>query len=144
MVISREDFVKYAFLFYNNADKIKEDPKLFYIPIKTHNGLAYTGDSGFNDACIGTYLTFWESDNDFIYDEKEKLGLIFHISGSPLSGANACTRIYENDGEVRNPTNKFSKTWHAFYKINKDIHADMPADIIPYSLEDALNILQYK
>lgn len=84
-------FYEHIHLFLANADKILSDSRLFLSPVNVVNGLAYTGTSGFRRPTLGVYIEWWLYHKDASIDAKGNP--IWFISGSPLSGRNACSAV---------------------------------------------------
>ena len=55
----RQLFKDNAFYLLAHRERILQDSRMFLTPIVAHNGLAYTGTSGFHRPTIGIYLEWW-------------------------------------------------------------------------------------
>jgi len=92
-------FAKHAFFFLEKADEIFSDSRMFLAPVPVTNGLAYTGT--FEQATLGIYIEWWlNCKEDVRHDSDGNDALTFKISGSPLSGANACLCV-SRDASVK-------------------------------------------
>lgn len=52
-------FPENAWPIFNNADKILNDPRMFFAPVNIRNGVAYIGDRPFEKATLGIYIEWW-------------------------------------------------------------------------------------
>ena len=114
---------------------------MFLAPVAVQNGLAYTGTSGFNAPAVGIYLEWWATCPEALRTDKEgHRSLVFHLAGSPLSGANRCAEVYE-DGRVKSVSvSLFASHWQSFTAINT--RYDEAKHIYQvYTLEQGLDIL---
>lgn len=134
-------FTDNAFYLLAHSERIMRDSRMFLAPVAVHNGLAYTGTSGFRNPTIGIYLEWWnECARALRTDDEGNRSLVFYLSGSPLSGANSCAEVYE-DGRIESVSvRSFIDFWPPFMAINqryteaKDIHQ-------AYTLQQVLDIL---
>lgn len=130
-----------AFLFLANADKILSDSRLFLAPIGVVNGMAYTGTSGFSKPTLGIYIEWWLYHKEGSFDKDGNP--IWFISGSPLSGASACSsvdrkgklhhRVYSPEG--------FRGSWTTFTDVNNRYN-EAKTKYMAYTLEEAIDILK--
>lgn len=134
-------FTDNAFYLLAHSERIMRDSRMFLAPVAVHNGLAYTGTSGFRNPTIGIYLEWWnECARALRTDDEGNRSLVFYLSGSPLSGANCCAEVYE-DGRIESVSvHSFIDFWPPFMAINqryteaKNMHQ-------AYTLQQVLDIL---
>ena len=112
-------FTDNAFYLLAHSERILRDSRMFLAPVAVQNGLAYTGTSGFNAPTVGIYLEWWATCPEALRTDKEGCrSLVFHLAGSPLSGANRCAEVYE-DGRVKSVSvSLFASHWQSFTAIN--------------------------
>ena len=134
-------FTDNAFFLLAHRERIMRDSRMFLTPVMIQNGLAYTGVSGFHNPTVGIYLE-WRAAcaNAMRIDEDGNRSLVFHLAGSPLSGANHCSEVYE-DGRIEQiHLSSFSDCWRSFMAINT--RYDEAKHIYQaYTLEQLLAIL---
>lgn len=134
-------FTDNAFYLLAHSERIMRDSRMFLAPVAIHNGLAYTGTSGFRNPTIGIYLEWWNKcARTLRTDDEGNRSLIFHLAGSPLSGSNSCAEVYE-DGRIESVSvRSFIDFWPPFMAINqryteaKNMHQ-------AYTLQQVLDIL---
>lgn len=133
-------FYEHAHLFLANADKILSDSRLFLAPVHIVNGLAYTGTSGFRKPTLGVYIEWWIYHKDASIDAK---GLpIWFISGSPLSGSNACSAVDRKGKTHRAQLNgRFSAVWSSFVEVNNRYN-EFKGRYMAYDLKEVIDILK--
>ena len=133
-------FCEHAHLFLANADKILSDSRLFLAPVNIVNGLAYTGTSGFRKPTLGVYIEWWIYHKDASIDAK---GLpIWFISGSPLSGSNACSAVDRKGKTHRAQLNgRFSAVWSSFVEVNNRYN-EFKGRYMAYDLKEVIDILK--
>ena len=134
-------FTDNAFYLLAHSERILRDSRMFLAPVAVQNGLAYTGTSGFNAPTVGIYLEWWATCPEALRTDKEGCrSLVFHLAGSPLSGANRCAEVYE-DGRVKSVSvSLFASHWQSFTAINT--RYDEAKHIYQvYTLEQVLDIL---
>lgn len=134
-------FTDNAFYLLAHSERIMRDSRMFLAPVAVHNGLAYTGTSGFRNPTIGIYLEWWnECARTLRTDDEGNRSLIFHLAGSPLSGSNCCAEVYEDSRIESVSVRSFIDFWPPFMAINqryteaKDMHQ-------AYTLQQVLDIL---
>lgn len=133
-------FYEHAHLFLANADKILSDSRLFLAPVHIVNGLAYTGTSGFRKQTLGVYIEWWIYHKDASIDAKGRL--IWFISGSPLSGGNACSAVDRKGKTHRAQLNgRFSAVWSSFVEVNNR-YAEFKGCYMAYDLKEVIDILK--
>ncbi|MCQ2286139.1 MAG: hypothetical protein MJZ76_04615 [Bacteroidales bacterium] len=112
-------FLQHAVDFYQHAERILSDSRMFLAPVPITNGLAYTGTSGLSNPTLGIYIEWWLTNERACRNEKEGLLLTYHIAGSPLSGRNNCSCVNSlGETEPISYEPPFSDIWHSFMAIN--------------------------
>ena len=131
-------FYEHAHLFLANADKILSDSRLFLAPVNIISGLAYTG--GFRRPTLGVYIEWWLYHKDASIDAKGNP--IWFISGSPMSGNNACSTVDRKGKTHRAQLNgSFSDVWGSFAKVN-DRYNEFKGRYMAYDLKEVIDILE--
>ena len=82
---------------------------MFLAPVNVMSGAAYVG--ALPKPCVGTYLEWWL--------RRGKDELAFHVSGSPLSGANVSKSIAKNGKLVPLPASPFLDLVKEFQNAHK-------------------------
>lgn len=84
----REDmeyFLKYAFFFFANRERIYSDSRLFLSRVPVSIGLGCIDD---HNTTLGGYLEMWEHSKDSVTCDKDgNIAFLFDAVGSPLSGS---------------------------------------------------------
>lgn len=138
--IDEKLFYEHAHLFLANADKILSDSRLFLAPVNVVNGLAYTGTSGFRKPTLGVYIEWWLYHKDASIDAKGHP--IWFISGSPLSGSNACSAVDRKGKTHRAQLNSsFSAVWSSFVEVNNRYN-EFKGRYMAYELREVIDILE--
>lgn len=134
-------FTDNAFYLLAHSERIMRDSRMFLAPVAVHNGLAYTGTSGFRNPTIGIYLEWWnECARTLRTDDEGNRSLIFHLAGSPLSGSNCCAEVYE-DGRIESVSvRSFIDFWPPFMAINQR-YTEAKHMHQAYTLQQVLDIL---
>ncbi len=133
-------FYENVYLFLANADRILNDSRLFLTPVPVQNGLAYTGTSGFLKPTLGVYIEWWILYKQHSFDRNNRP--IWFISGSPLSGAHACSVVDAKGNKHRAALNgMFLDVWSTFTKVNTR-YDDAKSRFIAFSLEEAVALLR--
>lgn len=134
-------FTDNAFYLLAHSERIMRDSRMFLAPVAVHNGLAYTGTSGFRNPTIGIYLEWWnECARTLRTDDEGNRSLVFYLSGSPLSGANCCAEVYE-DGRIESVSvHSFIDHWRPFMAINQR-YTEAKHMHQAYTLQQVLDIL---
>lgn len=134
-------FTDNAFYLLAHQERIMHDSRMFLTPVAVQNGLAYMGTSGFNAPTVGIYLEWWAAcANAMRIDKDGNRSLVFHLAGSPLSGANYCSEVYE-DGRIEQiHLSSFSSCWKPFTSINTRYN-EAKHMYQAYTLEQVLDIL---
>ena len=134
-------FTDNAFYLLAHSERIMRDSRMFLAPVAVQNGLAYTGISGFHAPTLGIYLEWWNECSIALRTDKDgKRSLVFHLAGSPLSGANHCAEVYEDGRTESVQVSSFISHWQPFVNINT--RYDEAKHIYQaYTLEQVLDIL---
>ena len=140
--MEKDLFIKNAFYFLANQERILTDSRMFLCPVPIQNGLAYFGS--FKRPTLGVYLQWWESCAGAMRcDKKGRRSLVYGLSGSPLSGANHCAEVYE-DGSTKSVTLlPFKDHYVPFIKIN-DMYSEAKQKYQSYTLQQVLDILDHE
>lgn len=135
----QELFYKNAHLFLANADRILSDSRLFLSPVEIRNGLAYTGPGGLRRPILGVYIEWWLYHKDASIDANGNP--IWYISGSPLSGCNACSSV-DCKGRARKSklNGRFSPVWSSFMDVNTR-YTSAKEQYIAFSLQEVIDLL---
>ncbi|WP_297171015.1 hypothetical protein [uncultured Porphyromonas sp.] len=137
----RQLFKDNAFYLLAHRERILQDSRMFLTPIVAHNGLAYTGTSGFHRPTIGIYLEWWSHClGTMVISDSGRMSLVYQIAGSPLSGSNSCGQLYESGESAPIRLSGFSKYWQSLMQINT--RYDEAKQIYQaYTLQELLDIL---
>lgn len=134
-------FTDNAFYLLAHQERIMRDSRMFLAPVAVQNGLAYTGTSGFNAPTLGIYLEWWnECSMALRVDKENRRSLVFHLAGSPLSGANHCAEVYEDGRTEPVQVSSFISHWRPFTAINTR-YDEAKHMYQAYTLEQVLDIL---
>lgn len=134
-------FTDNAFYLLAHQERIMRDSRMFLAPVAVQNGLAYTGTSGFNAPTLGIYLEWWnECSMALRVDKENRRSLVFHLAGSPLSGANHCAEVYEDGRTESVQVSSFISHWRPFAAINTR-YDEAKHMYQAYTLEQVLEIL---
>ena len=87
--VEAELFKAHAHFLLANREQIFADSRMFLAPVNVMSGAAYVG--ALPKPCVGTYLEWWL--------RRGRYELAYHVSGSPLSGANVSKAI-DRDGHL--------------------------------------------
>ena len=134
-------FTDNAFYLLAHSERIMHDSRMFLAPVAVQNVLAYTGTSGFHTPTLGIYLEWWNECSIAMRTDKDgNRSLVFHLAGSPLSGANHCAEVFE-DGRVEPvQVSSFISHWQPFVNINTQ-YDEAKHIYQAYTLEKVLEIL---
>lgn len=134
-------FTDNAFYLLAHQERIMRDSRMFLAPVAVQNGLAYIGTSGFNAPTLGIYLEWWnECPIALRVDKESRRSLVFHLAGSPLSGANRCAEVYEDGRTESVQVSSFISHWRPFTAINTR-YDEAKHMYQAYTLEQVLEIL---
>ena len=138
----RELFLRNAFYLLAHHERIMSDSRMFLCPVYMKNGLAYTGTSGFDNPTLGVYIEWWLNCKGALQtDKKGRKCLVYHLAGSPLSGANCCAVVYENGEKATVKLLPFRDYWQPFIKINNRYNG-AKALYQAYELQQVLDLLK--
>ena len=137
----KELFIKNAFYLLAHKERIMSDSRMFLCRIPIQSGLAYTGISGFRNPTLGIYLEWWSIvEGAMRTDRKGRKSLVYHLAGSPLSGANKCAAVRE-DGKIEIVSlSPFNAHWGPFTRLNNR-YTEAKQLYQAYTLQEVLNIL---
>lgn len=134
-------FIDNAFFLYENREHIFSDSRMFLAPVPIENAIAYTGASGFRNPTLGVYLEWWcNCEGAMFTGNNGQRNLVYHLAGSPLSGANSCTAVSEDGTRERISLRPFSDYWLTFIKINQ-AYSEAKSKYEAYTLEQVIDIL---
>ena len=134
-------FLRNAHRLIAEADRIMADSRMFLAPLPIRNGLAYTGTSGFSHPTLGIYIEWWRNNEcAWTKDKSGTLQPIYYISGSPLSGCNACEYISAEGKSESVSVRHFSSVWSSFAKINTH-YTEAKQLYDAYTLEEVIDKL---
>lgn len=138
---SRDCFLRNAFLFLDNAERILGDPRISLARVSVSNGLAYMG--AFPTACIGVYLDWWLNSGleEILHDNEGRKALTWSVSGSPLSGMNSCSCVYPDGSIATISHGSFGKIWKSFLDANKRCRPEGET-VELFSIEEVAEILK--
>lgn len=133
-------FTDNAFLILANHERILSDSRLFLTHIPVGNNLAYTGE--LPSATLGVYVEWWLSTpQSVLFWENDEMSLVWYLAGSPLSGTNKCSTVYE-DGRTENVSvPSFMALWHPFMKILSN-YIEAKRLYQAYTLHEAITVLR--
>ena len=117
------------------------DSRMFLCRIPIQSGLAYTGISGFRNPTLGIYLEWWSIVEGAMRTDREgRKSLVYHLAGSPLSGANKCAAVHE-DGKIEIVSlSQFNAHWGPFTYLNNR-YTEAKQLYQAYTLQEVLDIL---
>ena len=133
-------FTDNAFLILANHERILSDSRSFLTHIPVRNNLAYTGE--LPSATLGVYVEWWlNTPQSILFGENDEMSLIWYLAGSPLSGTNMCSKVYE-DGRTENVSvPSFMALWHPFMKILSN-YIEAKRLYQAYTLHEAITVLR--
>ena len=140
----RELFIDNAFYLLAHKERILSDSRMFLCPVHIQNGLAYTGTSGFRNPTLGIYIEWWlNCEGALQTDKKGHRSLVYHLSGSPLSGRNYCSVVDEKGKKEIVTLSPFKNYWPRFMKINQR-YTEAKYKYQAYTLQEVLDILRHE
>ena len=140
---AKKFFTDHAFFFLDHRKQILNDSRMFLAPVPVQSGIAYTGTSGFQCPTLGVYIEWWLNCAPAIIGRYRKESwLVYHISGSPLSGSNQCG-IVNPKGECRceRIPGRFRNLWAPFVDTNTR-YDEAKQRFEAYSLEKVVELLK--
>ena len=126
-----ELFKTHAHFLLANRERIFADSRMFLAPVNVMSGAAYIG--ALPKPCVGTYLEWWL--------RRGRDELAFHVSGSPLSGANVSKSIARNGKLVPLPASPFLNLVKEFVDAHKRYLAERER-FDAYSLREVIQRLK--
>lgn len=137
----KELFIKNAFYLLAHKERIMSDSRMFLCRIPIQSGMAYTGISGFRNPTLGIYLEWWSIVEGAMRTDREgRKSLVYHLAGSPLSGANKCAAVHE-DGKIEIVSlSQFNAHWGPFTYLNNR-YTEAKQLYQAYTLQEVLDIL---
>ena len=140
----KERFIKNAFFFLANRERILTDSRMFLCPVPITSGMSISGTSGFENPTLGIYLQWWETCAGAMFtDKKGRRGLLYKLSGSSLSGHNIADVVHE-DGTTKNvELHPFKDYRDSFIHIN-NTYKSAKQKYQAYSLRQVLDILDHE
>lgn len=134
-------FTDNAFLIVANRERILNDSRLLLTLVPVRNGLAYTG--AFPTATLGVYVEWWQNTPySVMFDEEDNtMSLIWFLSGSPLTGSNSCSKVYEDGRTETACVGFFIELWPNFNRILSD-YIEPKRLYQAYGLHEAIDILK--
>ena len=137
----KELFIKNAFYLLAHKERIMSDSRMFLCRIPIQSGLAYTGISGFRNPTLGIYLEGWSIVEGAMRTDREgRTSLVYHLAGSPLSGANKGAAVHE-EGKIEIVSlSQFNAHWGPFTYLNNR-YTEAKQLYQAYTLQEVLDIL---
>ena len=140
----KERFIKNAFFFLAHKERILTDSRMFLCPVPITNGMSISGTSGFENPTLGIYLQWWETYAGVMRtDKKGRRSLVYHLTGSILSGCNHCAEVYEDGKTKIVQLLPFKDHWKPFVHIN-NTYKSAKQKYQAYSLQQVLDILDHE
>ena len=134
-------FAEHAHLFYEHSEEILKNEKMFFTPVLFTNGLTITGVTGFEHPVLGVYIEWWNNYQDSkVVDDNGVILLIYHLSGSNLSGCNLCGLVSSDGKMTRRWIPYFITMCRRFATINRK-YEEQKQNIGAYSLEEVIKLL---
>lgn len=134
-------FLKNAHNIWAHSEQILSDSRLFLTQVPVQSGLAYTGISGFRHPTLGVYIEWWSSCEQSVQRLQDgRVGLVYHLSGSPLTGGNRCSMVLADGKTEQVSLCPFLPCWSSFMKINQSYTAHKHA-CEHYTLDEAIAII---
>lgn len=131
-------FYEHAHLFLSNADRILSDSRMFLTPLDIVNGMAYTGP--FGTPTLGAYIEWWLYHRQVSFDKDDYP--IWHISGSALTGAHACSSVdLEGKSISAQLKGAFRDVRDSFLQVNRR-YKDAIGRYITFTLQEVIEILK--
>lgn len=87
-------FTDNIFYLWQHKERILSDSRMFLAPVSVSSGLSYFGS--ILNPTLGVYIEFWtESEIAINTDAKGQRNIVYKVVGSPLTGVNYCSIVYE-------------------------------------------------
>ena len=137
----KELFLKNAFYLLAHRERILSDSRMFLCPVPIQSALAYVGTTGLHNPTLGIYLEWWlQADCAMQTDKKGRRSLVYHLAGSPLSGSNRSSMVYEDGKKELVCLPSFISHWSPFMSINRR-YTEAKQLYQAYTLPEVLAIL---
>ena len=138
--LSMKVFIDNLFLYIENRDTILKNEMMYLAQVPVKNGLSICGP--FTPAVLGAYLKWWETcENTTGVESDGKKWVIVKISGSGLSGANSCLKVFEDGSQKVESVPGFMNLVRDFLRVNKDFRVKQ-GYTNHYTLEQIAEILR--
>ena len=132
-------FVANAFYLIAHRDRILKDSRMFLAPVPIFSGLAYSGS--FSRPVLGAYLEWWKTcPGAMRKDSKGRISLVYKLAGSPLSGCNSSSEVFEDGRKGTVQLIPFINYWRPFVTI-LNRYREAKVNFQAYSLQEVLDIL---
>ena len=132
-------FVEHAHFFFEHSEEIRQDSRMFLAPIPFNNGLAYTGESGFQHPTLGVYIEWWLSNQEVrLLDENGNKWLVWYLAGSPLTHTNRCGLVRDDGVMISKNLPDFMKMVKNFWEINRR-YDEVKQGYKAFSLTEVIN-----
>lgn len=137
---SQELFLKNAFLFYDNAERILADNKMSHAIVDIKSGMSMTGE--FKTPTLGAYIEWWlNCPYNITKDKDGKSMLVYSVAGSILSGYNESKIVYP-DGSLSQVN---LPNFHGICKMFGSLcrkYNDSRVGIEAYTLQEVVNLIK--
>ena len=142
--IDLELFLKNAFRFLANKERILNDSRMFLCQIPVQSGMSISGTSGFMNPTLGVYLQWWDACSGALRtDGNGRRSLVFKLSGSNLSGVNKSSEVFEDGSVGYDCLRPFKSYWYPFVKIN-NAYTEAKKKYQAYTLKQVTEILEHE
>ena len=132
-------FVEHAHFFFEHSEEIRQYSRMFLAPIPFNNGLAYTGESGFQHPTLGVYIEWWLSNQEVrLLDENGNKWLVWYLAGSPLTHTNRCGLVRDDGVMISKNLPDFMKMVKNFWEINRR-YDEVKQGYKAFSLTEVIN-----
>lgn len=128
-------FLNNAFFLLAHHDQIMRDSRMFLASVPVENG-----PISFGKLCLGAYLEWWSGDTVRRISEDGRQSLVFRLSGSPFSGCNSCSEVYEDGSQKVVHLSNFMNAVGRLKRISE--HYSKYSNNAKYSLEEVVEILK--
>lgn len=134
-------FQKNVFLFFNNADRILSDKRMYQTPAPTSSNLSFMGTRPFRGATLGVYVEWWRTcQQSWVCDEDGEPMLVHNLNGSSLNNCNNSNAV-TRDGVVKSISiPDFYVAWTSFRDINA-CNQQHKGTVEPYTLKEVVALL---
>lgn len=127
---SRKLFLRNAFYLLAHRKQILSNSRMSLAPV------------GVGAIPLGAYLEWWTEGRQAVrMNDEGRLSLVFQLAGSPFSGTNSCTEIYE-DGTIKNcKIHSFSRSYGLFRKICRKYEDSQPCPQV-FTISEVVSTLK--